>query len=782
MPRILHVTDLHVTGANETLDGIWTGAQGYLNRSGIHKFDFIVASGDLSQRASSSEYTSLLEFSEKRLLPLVGGQRPRIIFVPGNHDAQWDGDVFTKVALTDEPADRLRARVEQLRKSPAHGGARMCLGQHAHLELFDVKRDVYPSRFANVQQFLDSFYRGELAGPYSRPFDLVSDVGGEDWSCHFEQESQIAFLGFNSCRYNDRYWHGANVDYASVTAAQEHLTRLRRDHPNALVVAVWHHGFSSEIGRPDRLSLTDLGAFYNVGARLGFHGHTHIDDLKEHAFLHGKFVVVATGSLGAGDADRPPGVTNQFSIVELFPSRLRLTRVNRQHLAGTFEADGQVRRLRLEHGPVARAGAVNIAEHRRHWVVNEDGIARVSVELKGIQSSRAISLAVVNPPYCEVVAEHRADTERGPVTVAETLLSDNRVKFTVADVDGCDRLTWNYDVSNAVALSVEELELLPERKLWFPNIQSDEDVRSHTVREDCDVFELSIEFSVESTYPTSFRPLVERRTPDGTEYQWELDVVEQGRVELKSRAGGATLRVEAPIVGHRYSIVLKPPAQARPYPPEALSLLADVLEQCRGVSYLASSLRQELTAACQLAIIDAFPPGTQEIGAWVGFLWDQSKRRLSPCFGDFPAASWASRFRAGNAVAGHAFRHGRGVAWARRSQDSRGSTIYQSRTEQGDEHSVEYNWVLCIPLLVDLNGPAVGVVSFARAAHQGSPADRHIRELADAGEQIVHREDWQTLRTNLHAAFWTTLFDTTALTKRQRDYAEGCLKRTVNVD
>jgi hypothetical protein len=784
VPRILHLTDLHVTKPHTSLDQVWIGADTCLTSEDEAPFDFIVVSGDLSQQAGAKEYEALLKFSEDSLLPRLTDtkDRSRVIFVPGNHDAQWRAPVFEHVRLTDETPDKILTRLGALRERPAQGGTRIKIGDLAHLELYDIKGDAYPSRFANVQSFLESFYQGALGASDCKPFALTDKTPGQDWSCHFFPAQSIVFIGFSSCRHNDEYWHGANIDAAAIAAAQKHVTKLRKAHPGLQVVAVWHHGFSSEIGRPDRLTLQDLGALYGVGARLGFHGHTHLDDLKEHTFLHERFAVIATGSIGAGGSDLPTGVNNQFSIVEVFPSRLRLRRFERHPSNGLFGQKGETQRLSLGRADSADAAPSSIGSHRRTWTVNADGIAGVTVEMENISTNRPLILGVLSPPYCNARGRSEATTEAGSLSIHRFESPDRRIRFSIPHIGARRALRWSYDVSNAVALSREELSLLPERKQWFPNIEEHEDIRSHVVRDDADEFELLIRF-VKTAVPTAFRRLVERRTNDASDHHWEPDNVEMARVKLEVLKDGARLHVPAPVVGLRYGIVFAPAPSGRAFPAEASTLTKSVLEECREKHIDAlPPLREYLTKALSEAIAGSFPAGGAP-GSWVGFLWDAPMRKLLPAFGAFRPASWVARFSAGSAIAGHAFRHARGVAWARDPGGNQAaSTIYQERTESGEPHTLEYNWVLSVPLLTNVDGPAIGVISFARQHFESAVGDRHIRELAQLGEAAVDRPDWKRLRTHLHVAFWTTLSEAAELTQAERDYAKQCLAATTSVE
>ena len=88
--KILHLSDLHVTHDGRELNQLWGRARPAV--AGL-RFDFVVISGDLTQRAAPTEYAKLKRFLEAEIEPLVVGDRAavktRVVIVPGNHDVDW---------------------------------------------------------------------------------------------------------------------------------------------------------------------------------------------------------------------------------------------------------------------------------------------------------------------------------------------------------------------------------------------------------------------------------------------------------------------------------------------------------------------------------------------------------------------------------------------------------------------------------------------------------------------------------------------------------------------
>ena len=781
--RILHLTDLHVTHPGETLDTLWTGPKGHLNDQ---KFDFIVVSGDLSQRADPSEYTELLRFSETELLPLLSRptERDRVIFVPGNHDASWSAPgAYEPMSLPATKHEEIQKHLKELREAPEEASSRINIGNHGHLELYrvDLASSEYRGRFANVQTFFDGFYQNSLQRQGCKPFGLHSNA--DDWSSHFFAGERVVFVGLSSCYRNDKYWHGASFNPKSIAAARDHLRNLRRDTADLLVVAVWHHGFSSSAGRPDRLMPSELGCLFNLGVSVGFHGHTHQEDLSQHTFLRGKLAVVATGSLGAGDADRPAAARNQFSIIDLFPSRLQIRRINRGHTSINTHVydEGKVERIEIPRGPeVVEADSPWIQRHSRTWLINDDGTASVTVEMEGIQTTRPIALALVNPPYCTVKGNDFAKTATKPISVASTTLRDGRTRFTLTENCTSTNLQWRYLISNAFALTQEELALVPDRKPDFPNIDvATQDVRSHTVRYDCD--ELIIRVEIPPHLFGSWSVQVESPTPDGSDTPWELEPSEAGRCSLEqvtpegspgiedrgatSSRAHAQLTVRAPTVGYRYSLVSTRPKSegTSPLDNETKSLLRRLHDLTRQNHPDSATLPATLATNCARALAQSL--GLDEgaaFGNWVAFLWNHASRCLVPAFGRFPPRSWSVEFPGGHGVAGHCFRHAQCVAWSRSSGIDQ--LIYQDR-ERGDN----YESLVAVPIRAATK-TAVGVISIARTTSDRTTVDQKIHDLAASTDA----SEFSRVTTAAHAAFWETLANS-------QDLADGLRKKARSI-
>jgi len=775
--RILHISDLHVTPPT-TLSEIWAPVEACLLAE--DKFDFIVVSGDLSKSADPSEFTALAEFLSEELLKrrLKESARARIILVPGNHDVLWSDAHFKSVLQGHDTV----VAVESVKKDPHLSNYRLQFTDVGTLQPWEINQVEYPKRLANVQEFMDDFYGTSLADKFSRKFTLLAP--GNEWSCHAFLDQSIAFVGLNSCDRNDKHWHGAGFNARALDAAARHLRDLREVKPNLFVVAVWHHGFISDISRPDRLALGDVGRLYNMGARLGLHGHTHLADTQHHELLGGGLRILATGSLAAGGGDLPDRTSNQFSIVELDAGA---THVN----VDTFHLDyqRQYRPIKTKTYALAaastspRIGSVERSScdrHRRVCKINADGVKHVTIEMHQLLPFGRVQLALAMPPFGSSSSRERVLFANEPHEVVDKRLAGGKHRYAVDDLKSkLGNLSWQYDVSNSVALTQEELLLLPSRADSYPNIMPDEDACAFVPTFACGQLELEAQFESAPEFERA-RALVERRADHGSTSEWQVDELETAQVAKAfsctrnaDKHNVLSLIVKQPQVDCRYSLVFAPGREGRPYPNEAKFLAKDVLRNCRAEHFEQSALRATLTLAIGVALSEQLGG---EIGEWVGHLWHAEDRTLLAAFGDFPSFGWGSSFEAGSGIAGHAFRHSAVVGWC---SDVQGftQTVYRKSQHVPGHGAPEYSWVLCLPLRLGAQGPAIGVVGFARIQSETTAekcCEEYVRSLA---EQPKGNDELMVLLGDLlgavNIAFWTVLGQSAVLTQKQRSYAQA---------
>lgn len=828
--RILHISDLHATPPFDTLDDVWLGPAALLDTlvAKDRKFDFIVVSGDLTQAARKDEYDKLLEFSQKTLMNLLDEkkQQPqRIIFVPGNHDVDWQaqiGQPFSIAGYTDSSSDPASwaKLLDKARSSPRSSDLRMHVGKLGHLEFIKLSPEHYRKRMKNVQNFLNKFYGKSLKSSENHHFNLLNENGGEDWSAHVFPDEGIIFYGFNSCFHNDRYWTGAGINPNAIAKVQQHAAllqwqRQQKKQREFTLAAAWHHGLRGEQGRADYLEYSDLGRLYNAGFHLGFHGHTHRSEsqLLDHLFSSGRFVIVSTGSLGAGSADRPDSVGNQLSIVQVYAGQIKIDVFERDGINGVYPAEPKqshlVIRPRLDR---RKAQKTQARHHERVYTVYPDGRARVDVTLKRLEARAPVLLAVLTPPYCAEAHNEKATSEHGPIPVQRQEFQDGRINYSLYTQEPVEELKWSYWVSNAFPLTPADVLLRDEPEHQWHTDLGAESVRKgfhahpYHVRFACEELNLTIKYigdAVEAPAPDVIDVegvdekergkrvyvIAEYEHHEGGQRVWKRDWVEEQRcmAGLEATRSSITLRLVGPQMDYRYSLVYK--LKPRPdvvLPDEDAHAIADeLIRQCRNKSgmpprdqqsWRKQSTSDRLTKGVETGMATVLVQVAKqrkksfltENSNWVGYLWDRETMRLLPCFGKFSPRSWGVRFANGAGVVGHAFRFNSPASWdkfhashKRRSQ----SLIYQPKPEFHPWES-DHEWVVALPLCLGLDGPPIGVLGISCTA-TSSFAEQLLRNRVgesyneDGDRKGRNMKFWMKLNRVINIAFWVAVRNAT---------------------
>jgi len=382
MKTVVHLSDLHFGREDPRVVDALIAAVSAIRPA------VVVVSGDLTQRAAPSEYAKLKRFLEAEIEPLVIGDRAavktRVVIVPGNHDVDWNAEVFDTLALANARSDLAEQWFSDGQWRPATQPYRIKTGMFGHTSAFEIRAERYHERFVAVQSFLTDYYAGQLVPPH-RPFALVDPRGGTgDWQAHVFPDLHVALLGFNSCYRNDRYWHGAQIHEDAITEARDHIDQL--DHNRSFLrIGVWHHGLESHRSRPDRLTFENLTALVTAGIKVGFHGHVHKSHTQLHRFITDDFALVSTGTLGAAAEDRPDAVANQFSIVDLHRNRLRVE---------VYESEG--------------LGAYSAREDRRRFMYFDLDVERSKVFLEQLHALLVEGALHVDEQLAEVLFERLA--------------------------------------------------------------------------------------------------------------------------------------------------------------------------------------------------------------------------------------------------------------------------------------------------------------------------------------------------------------------------------------
>lgn len=316
---ILHITDLHrakrdpISNA-ELISALMTDWRRYSSEHPpISKPEAIVVSGDIIQGVGlgaadfeseiSAQYDVAYEFLVDLTNRLLGGDRAKVVIVPGNHDVDWNTAraAMRRVDAKDIPKGLPGLLSES--ESPYRW-------DWSSRELFVIDdKSKYQLRFAAFWRFFERFYNG-VEG-------LLRVESWSDANLFSLDEGRIGLAAFNSCAVNDCFTFRGEISKEVV--AQSHLD-LEELGNWRLKVAVWHHDIEGPPDRSDYMDTEIVRGMIGRGYRLGLYGHQHRPQVTpSHVYLPERetMAVVSAGSLCAGAMELPTGARRGYSIIEI---------------------------------------------------------------------------------------------------------------------------------------------------------------------------------------------------------------------------------------------------------------------------------------------------------------------------------------------------------------------------------------------------------------------------------------------------------------------------------
>jgi predicted phosphodiesterase len=279
--RILHLSDLHFRKDDDHKQLL-----NILDEDLEDTLDYIVVSGDLSDRCNEPGYHNAAEFLSELQTRRSVPQR-RCILVPGNHDVQRDIGSFEVREKRESGDDAVKVIAGDLETT-----------------IYLVRKDKsYADRFGRFAAVHKAFTGRDydLTDPSKQVCVVVSD------------EHRLQFLGLNSAWQIDQF----RPKRASINShALDERLKMLRHNPGYLGIAVWHHAITGNEKIPNDVFLGRLSQF---GVRLCLHGDVH--ELRPDVvspYSTSRIHVLGTGSFGAAANDRPEATPRMYNMIEVY--------------------------------------------------------------------------------------------------------------------------------------------------------------------------------------------------------------------------------------------------------------------------------------------------------------------------------------------------------------------------------------------------------------------------------------------------------------------------------
>lgn len=313
---ILQISDLHKMEGAQYGDLLQKLLDDKIRMAGegILPPSFVVVCGDVIQGAKTEQeirdqYTEVESFLNGLVNHYLGGDKHRMIIVPGNHD-------MNRVASEASFSDSKKAQEEDYKEYRQHNSdLRWNWKKHKYQRVQDKSK--YDSRFGLFIEFYNRFFYGIRSYP--------ADPVMEPYTVFFPKEN-VAFACFNSCCGLDHINTSACIPEDVLDSIAPSLNRYRND--GYLTIGVWHHHY---YGSPYQVNYLDKAIFdkmirYGIG--LGLFGHQHLSQVAteitnlyvqddDELYRLKRMLLISSGTLFGGSRELPDGCRRQYNVIEL---------------------------------------------------------------------------------------------------------------------------------------------------------------------------------------------------------------------------------------------------------------------------------------------------------------------------------------------------------------------------------------------------------------------------------------------------------------------------------
>jgi predicted MPP superfamily phosphohydrolase len=307
--RILHLTDLHCLPNEDAV----TLAQPLLTdlneKQDISHIDFLVVSGDFSDKCNPDGFKSAKAFLRYLLEKHLIESPERLILVPGNHDQMRDRNGFIE---SDSPDPAFHRKTD--------------------FGTYNVRGPKYMERFRHWLELYKDLTKGDY--PITERDQVVS---------HVFTDLKLQFVALNSAWETDILQPRiGSLNAGAVARAIEKID------PACLTIAVWHHAPAewedeAKTKLAYRLEQGSIANLANAGVRLVLHGHVHerrSELVNPYYRLSERMHIMGGGAYGTKKEDRAPGTPRMYNLIEIAEDHSWLTITTRCRAEGHnhFEA------------------------------------------------------------------------------------------------------------------------------------------------------------------------------------------------------------------------------------------------------------------------------------------------------------------------------------------------------------------------------------------------------------------------------------------------------------
>ena len=271
--KLLHLSDLHMIDQKSMERSLFFLRLDLKKQLKIHKLDYLVISGDVSDRPIAGYYETALLFCQK-LINEFELDIKKVIIVPGNHDCDREASKKAYDSSTNTFCE-------------------------------DIRKMRY-------QAYNDYFYKPLFSKDYSLEYEHQIDHIKDD-------EHKIFITGFNSSFQIDHIETKKSGICMEAIQNDTDVFDLDNDY---IKLVTWHHPISGFGSIEDKTFLESLAI---LGYKVCLHGHIH-EAVKENYLYDDNYNIkmIGAGTFGALQKERGDGIPLQYNLIEIDSEKKQL--------------------------------------------------------------------------------------------------------------------------------------------------------------------------------------------------------------------------------------------------------------------------------------------------------------------------------------------------------------------------------------------------------------------------------------------------------------------------
>lgn len=290
---MLNLSDIHLEREDDVKRYLLQLKTDLKSLKKIKRLDYIVISGDITNRATINEFELATQFLND-IIKSFEVSSNKVIIVPGNHDLDWN---ICKECVENET------------------GA-------------ITNQQLYNDKFKN---FNDYFYQSVCDVQY--PMDP-----GKQGVLKIFDDDKIIFLELNSS-YNIDHVNKlrSDINFDSLYNALNILVENEK-YDNYKKIAVFHHAVSGEDSMNDEF----IEILINNKFNICMHGHIHRANYNFSKYDSKRGMnIIGSGTFGAPTNQQVSGIPLQYNIIEFYENKVKVNTRKKESIKGAWMADAR---------------------------------------------------------------------------------------------------------------------------------------------------------------------------------------------------------------------------------------------------------------------------------------------------------------------------------------------------------------------------------------------------------------------------------------------------------